>query len=153
MSQPITFPSTTPYAGLPLLFSGQSQKEFFLNQALATIDAMLIRSINASLSQPPADAAEGESYRILAGATDDWANQDESIAVRIGGGWHFISPLEGMEVYDRSAGQKLVFKAAWQNATRPEEPTGGSVVDVEARAAIADLMSALETAGLLSDGA
>ncbi|MEO0690435.1 MAG: DUF2793 domain-containing protein [Pseudomonadota bacterium] len=97
MSEPLTFPSTTPITGLPLLFSGQSQKEFFVNQAFTTIDAILFHSIEASLIEPPAESAEGESFRVLPAATSDWEGHDDAIAVKIAGTWHFITPVEGTE--------------------------------------------------------
>ncbi|MEO1730558.1 MAG: DUF2793 domain-containing protein [Pseudomonadota bacterium] len=151
MSEPLTFPSTTPITGLPLLFSGQSQKEFFVNQAFTTIDAILFHSIEASLIEPPAESAEGESFRVLPAATSDWEGHDDAIAVKIAGTWHFITPVEGTEVYDKSAKQRLVFNASWQSAVTPVEPAGGSVVDVEARTAISELIGALKTIGLLAD--
>lgn len=151
MPEPLTFPSTTPITGLPLLFSGQSQKEFFVNQALTTIDAILFHSIEASLLEPPAQSAEGESFRVLPSATSDWAGHDDKIAVQIAGSWHFITPVEGMEVYDRSAEQKIVFKAGWQSAIAPIEPAGGGLVDVEARTAIGELIGALKALGFFAD--
>jgi len=40
MTDPITFDSTSPRFGLPLLFSGQVQKEVYLNEALSRLDGL-----------------------------------------------------------------------------------------------------------------
>ena len=150
MSDPIAFPSSTPLIGLPLLIAGQAQKEFFVNQALCLLDALHPRVVRASLDEPPAAPADGESFRITAPAIGDWAGRENHIAVRIGGDWHFVSPQEGMQLFDRAEGCMLLFRAAWHQCAAPEEPAGGNVIDLEARAAIAALTEALITAGVLA---
>ncbi len=50
-------PAITPQLGLPLLFVGQAQKEFFVNQSLAVIDAVMARSVAGTLATPPRDGA------------------------------------------------------------------------------------------------
>jgi hypothetical protein len=150
MSDPIAFPSATPVIGLPLLMAGQAQKEFFVNQALCLLDALHPRTVRASLAEPPAAPVDGESFRITAPAGGDWAGRENHIAVRIGGDWHFISPLEGMRLFDKGAGCLVLFRSEWQQCAAPAAPTGGAVIDVEARAAIAALTEALRTAGVLA---
>jgi len=51
-------------------------------------------------------------------------------------------------VYDRATGQEWLFSTTWQAATAPAEPSGGAVVDSEARAAIAQLIAELRVAGV-----
>lgn len=151
MAQPISFPSTTANIALPLLFSGQAQKEFFLNQALVTLDAMIVGSVVETRDAPPVAAQEGQSFLVALNATGEWQGHDDQIAARVGEAWHFISPSDGMEIYDRALGQKRFFKTQWEVAGDPEEPAGGAVVDTEARAAIGEILNTLRNLGILPE--
>jgi len=150
MSEPITFPAGTRNARLPLLYAGQAQKEFFVNQALTVLDALSPRAVVASLSEPPAQALDGDCFRITDPAAGSWSDKSEQIAISVGGSWHFVSPAEGTLVFDRAAGYWLTYRSGWQFATAPAEPAGGTVVDVEARTAIAQLLQTLEEIGWLA---
>lgn len=149
MTNPLTFASTTPNVGLPLLIAGQAQKEFFVNQGLAVLDALQPGAVQASLPQPPTLPDEGDCYRVTAPALLGWAGCEDHLAIRIGGSWHFIPPQDGMTLFDRAADTRLFFQSGWQNAQAPAIPSGGAVIDVEARAAIAQLIEALREGGLL----
>jgi hypothetical protein len=46
----------------------------------------------------------------------------------------------------------LLYRGGWQRPTTPAEPSGGTTIDAEARAAIADLITALTQAGILASG-
>ena len=153
MANVINFPSTTPNNDLPLLFSGQNQKEFIVNQAIATIDALLPASIEASLDEPPATPVEGQCFRVNSTAIGEWAPHLNAIAVRIADAWHFIDPQEGYEVYDKALKQKLIFKNGWQQIVTPAAPQGGVNIDVELRAMVVDLVDALRSAGIFADPA
>ena len=83
---------------------------------------------------PPADAAEGACFLVWEGASGAWIGHDHSIAVRIGGGWHFVMPEPGMQVFDRSEPCWLTFTTDWFEASEPLAPDGGAVVDQQARA-------------------
>jgi hypothetical protein len=146
----MTFPATTPNAGLPLLFAGQAQKEFFVNQALTILDAMAPRAVIASLSAPPANPDEGACFLVATPGTGAWHLKDEHLAIRVGGSWHFVAPAEGMMVFDRAAGRWICFRSGWQSAPPPPAPTGGAVIDVEARAALMQLVESLQTLGLIA---
>lgn len=150
MADPIAFPSTTPNYSLPLLFTGQAQKEFSLNQALTLIDAILTPSVNASLGTPPPTPDEGESFRVSAPATADWINHEGEIAIRIGGTWQFVQPMAGMTIFDRADAAYWHYNSTWKSASEPAVPTGGSVVDIEARTALTDLIQALRNLGIFA---
>ena len=150
MIEPITFPSATSHFSLPLLFTGQAQKEFFLNQSFAMIDALLQASVLASLAEPPATPVDGSCYRILVAASGDWAGHDDEIAIRLGGTWHYIAAQDGMMVFDRAGGAFLHYDSGWHAASEPVGPTGGAFVDAEARLAISGLIQALRNVGIFA---
>lgn len=153
MTDPVPFPGSTPVIGLPLLAAGQAQKEFFLNEALILLDALHPRMVKASQPAPPASPAESDCFRVTAGASGAWADRADSIAVLIAGDWHFIAPVQGMTLFDATSDQLLVFRSGWKHATGPAAPVGGSVIDIEARAALAGLIAALRTLGILATAA
>ncbi|WP_298305993.1 DUF2793 domain-containing protein [uncultured Erythrobacter sp.] len=148
MTNPIAFPSKTTHLSLPLLFVGQAQKEPFINQAFSLIDGLVTGIVNDSMATPPADPQEGASFRILEGATGDWAGHDNAIVLRIGGAWEFVTPYNGMTSFDQAAGVRLYFYDAWQKAAEPTLPSGGATIDVEARSAVSELVDALRAAGV-----
>ena len=150
MTEPIAFPSSTPNLGLPLLFAGQAQKEFFVNQALVVVDALSPKAVTGSMAEPPADVTDGECYRVTAPSAEPWITYPDHIAVAIGGSWHFVAPTEGMMVFDRSAGHWLCYRAGWNSAPTPAVPANVGNVDAEARAALQELIAALQTLGLLA---
>ena len=150
MSDPFPFPSTTPNLGLPLLVSGQAQKEFFVNKALSVIDALDRRTVNASQTNPPTNPSEGDCYRVTATATQQWTGFEDHIAVRVAGAWHFVPPREGMRLFDAAADRCLFFQSGWRTATNPTVPTTGSVIDSEARATLTQLLQVLRDIGILN---
>lgn len=150
MSDPIALASSTPALGLPLLFAAQAQKEFFVNEALCLLDALHAQAVTASQPAPPASAAEGACYRVTATATGAWAGREDRLAVLVGGTWHFIAPAEGMVVYDRAAAGLVIFRSQWQPAAVVAAASGGTVIDVQARAVLTDLIAALKTMGVLA---
>lgn len=151
MANPITFPSTTANFALPLLFTGQAQKEFLLNQSTVTIDALLQRCVDASQNSPPDHAAQGQCYRVTPTAEAEWSGQEGKLAIRVADAWLFVAPLAGMMVFDRSAKQHLIFRSAWESAPDPAPLQGGSVVDLEARALLGEVVGALRTLGIFAD--
>ncbi|NCP13755.1 MAG: DUF2793 domain-containing protein [Sphingomonadales bacterium] len=153
MPNPIVFPSSTPGLGLPLLIAGQAQKEFFLNQALCVLDALHSHTVMASQSVPPDTAQEGDCFRVTDPAQAAWASHENALALLVGGTWHFIAPCEGMQVFDTSAGHTLIFRGVWESAAVPVNPSGGTIIDAEARSAIAALSMSLQAMGWLAPSA
>jgi hypothetical protein len=148
MTDPINFTSTTPRWALPLLFAGQSQKEFYVNEAHALTDALLHAVCEGETAEAPATPVEGEAWLVAADATGEWTGEDGKLASRQAGNWLFSAPSDGMRLFDRSTGQMLLYRGGWQRPTPPALPSGGAVIDTEARAAIADLVTALADAGI-----
>jgi hypothetical protein len=148
MADPISFTSATPRFALPLLFAGQSQKEFYVNEANALTDALLHAACQGEAANPPATPVEGVAWLVAADATGDWAGEEGKLASRQASNWLFTAPADGMRLFDRSTGQMLLYRGGWQRPTPPHMPSGGTVIDTEARAAIADLVTALAGAGI-----
>lgn len=151
MATPVKFPSSTMNFALPLLSIGQAQKEFFINQALSIVDALLQGAIDGSSATPPAEPNVGGCYRVLANADADWAGRDDQIALWIGGSWTFVDPKPGMKLHDRGAATTLFFDGEWQTPGAATLPAGGDTIDAEARSAIVQLFDALRKVGILPD--
>ena len=163
---------TTPRMGLPLLVAGQVQKELFHNEALAIIDLLIAGSVDAGpLSAPPTTPVLGAFYRVAStGTSGAFVGHEGALAGWSTGGWRFVVPVEGMRLTDRVSGVELAYRGgAWTSGSmRTSEvlvggvkvigarsgaivdPAGGSTVDVQVRAAVAQVLAALRTHGLIA---
>jgi hypothetical protein len=150
MSDPIVFASASARHGLPLLFAGQSQKEFFVNEAFSLVDSLLHPAIEGESDTPPAAPGDGESWLVGEAPTGAWEDHAGTLASYQAGSWIFAAPRDGMRLLDRATGQEMLYREGWQRPETPSEPAGGSTVDAEARAAIVELIEVLIAAGILA---
>lgn len=151
MPTPITeFTDTTPRHTLPLLFAGQAQKEFHVNESLALIDLLLHPAFLEQRSDPPATPEIGACYLIADNATGVWRDQDGALAGWDGGQWTFAPPRAGMIARNLATGALHHFTTEWRTGNAPVSPDGGGTIDTEARAAIAGLIEQLRIFGLFS---
>ena len=148
MSDPV-FDNRTARFELPLLFAGQSQKEVFVNEVAARIDALLHGAIEGEQAIPPATPVDGQAWLVASGASGEWTGQAGKIAARQAGNWLYAVPRDGIKLLNRATGQEIRYSGGWKAALRPAAPSGGAVVDVEARTAIAAILTALTTAGIV----
>ena len=159
---------TSARFGLPFILPGQAQKEVFHNEAVATLDGLIHRSVSGAAAAPPANPADGACWIVAAGASGEWAGQAGRLALRTGGGWRFVQAVQGMSVWDEGAGHARFWSGSgWSDGKLPvagivvagdqvvggrlpavPSPSGGTTIDVEARAAVAALIVALKTHGL-----
>ncbi|HEY0411899.1 MAG TPA: DUF2793 domain-containing protein [Allosphingosinicella sp.] len=160
----------TPRFGLPFILPGQAQKELFHNEALVRIDAALASAVEEGpRADPPADPAEGQCWIAAAGATGAWAGQDHSLAMWTSGGWRHVAPRPGLSAWNKAAGVPLRWDgAAWtggeiscagivvggqqvvaERQPGVPSPSGGTIIDAEARGAINALIAALMSHGLV----
>jgi hypothetical protein len=151
MPDPISFSDASPRYRLPFLFQGQTQKEFIVNEAHALLDTLLHPAIEGEASAPPVVPHWGECWLVGANATGDWAGRDGEIACHQPGGWVFVSPRDGMRAFDKESGQAVLFAGSWRRIAAPAPPVGGTTVDIEARASIEEIVSALQQAGILPE--
>lgn len=150
MSDPIAFDGTTPRLALPLLFAGQSQKEFTLNEALVRADLVLHCTVEGEVAAPPATPLAGQAWLVGANPSGAFAGHTAAIAGFTAGGWRFVAARTGLRVYDRSSQGFRHFTDAWQRCVAPATPVGGTTIDQEARTAIANVIQKLIAAGILA---
>ncbi|CAM3167814.1 DUF2793 domain-containing protein [Sphingomonas antarctica] len=142
---------TTARFDLPLLAVAQAAKEITVNEALTAIDIAMQPVVEGELATPPPSPVVGQSWLVAAGGTGAFAGRDDSIAAWTEGGWRFIESFEGMAAWRRD-GSFVVRKSAagWYSSTSVAVPSGGSIIDVEARMAITAILMALRNHGLLA---
>lgn len=121
-----------------------------MNEAVLMIDGLLHCAVEDQRSAPPTTPLDGQSWLIGTGATGAWAGQDGNIAMRQLGQWLFATARDGIHLLNKTSGQWMSrIGGSWHAPAAPAAPSGGSVVDAEARAALAALVTALRTAGVL----
>lgn len=129
--------------------AGQAQKEGFVNEIAARLDALLFLAIEGSQSAPPLIPSDGQSWLIGASPTGEWSGRTGQIALRQSSNWLFAAPVSGMRLLDKSNGQERRYHTAWQAPAKPATPSGGTTVDAESRVAINLIIAALVTAGIV----
>jgi hypothetical protein len=158
----------TPRFQLPFIVPGQAQKELFHNEALARVDAALHPGVEAAGTEtPPADPVAGQAWLLGAAPTGAWAGKPNQLAAFTEGGWRFLAPAVGMTAWDKAEGlMRRWTGSAWSGELAGERlsvgglqvvgsrqpavpsPSGGTVIDVEARAALSALIATLKSHGL-----
>lgn len=141
----------TPRFSLPLLATAQAQKEMTHNEALVLIDALVQLAVEAGpQADPPADPDEGQCWLVGAAPTGGWAGRAHAVAVWTAGGWRFAVPREGLRAWRIGDGAWIRFEeGTWMVPSTLAAPSGGSVIDSEARAVIGGLILLLEAHGIL----
>lgn len=144
----------TPRFALPLLAPAQAQKEMYHNEALTLLDALVQPCVESGpAATPPAAPEEGQCWLVAGGAGGAWSGRGGTIALWTAGGWRFAAPRKGMRAVRLSDGAILRFDGgAWVGPATVAAPSGGAVIDVEARSAIAGLISLLAAHGLMMSG-
>lgn len=162
---------TTPRHGLPLIQPGQAQKELTHNEALALIDLIAQPAVMAlGTNTPPGAPEPGQCWVVGSSPTGAWSGHADALAGWTSGGWRFAAPVPGMTVWtggeagfarwDGSEWRTGVLVASTlriggrqvvgSRATAIVDPTGGATVDSEARAVLAQILSALRAHGLIA---
>lgn len=142
---------------LPLLVPGQAQKEMTHNEALAQLELLVGASVVARTNAPPPAPQPGACWIVGENPTGPWSGKSGAIAGWTPSGWRFAAPPEGMLVWVAAEdGYARYADGIWRmrqplGAPVPLDapPSGGAVVDIEARAAIAAVRAALARHGLV----
>ncbi len=150
MSEPIILDGRTPRLSMPFLYPAQAQKEYLFNEAISTLDCLVSPRVLAEQGSPPSEPADGNTFIVGSGASGEWADHHEKLAYWAQNHWLFIPPREGMSVYDASKSQFMIYTTEWTRAAKPDNPDGGTVIDAQARMAIAGIIAALENTGVFS---
>lgn len=139
---------------LPLLAVSQAQKEITHNEALARIDALLHPVVQDQLAAPPmlTDLDFGKCWLITGLPTGDWAGKPGQIAIWVSGSWRYSVACEGMRIRLLSSGLDLVYiDGLWVAPPTIPIPMSGTLIDVEARAAITALLEHLRALGFVTN--
>jgi len=154
----------------PFILPGQAQKEAFHNEALALVDAALHACVAGDpTADEPIDPTPGHSWIVGIGAVGAWAGRTDNLATWTPGGWRFLPPIPGMSVWNFDAGYRIHWTGtAWSGGEWPvsalsiggqqvvgsrlesiPSPSGGTIIDREVNAAVAAVIVALRTHGLI----
>ncbi len=144
--------SITPIFALPLLFAAQAQKEITHNEALVLVDALLAGCVEAVASDPASlEAAEGHVWIVGSSPVGAWEGHAAQLAIYTAGGWRFAPAVTGMRVHDRADGVVRIYNgSAWPAPPAIADATGGATIDIEARATLVTLLSALRANGMVA---
>ena len=157
--------------GAPYLQAAQAQKEMTVNESFALFDMAASAAVDGFLvNVPPSTPSIGDCYIVGPAPNGGWTGHALALAGYTGGGWRFIAAIEGLSVLDKASGETAVFRAGtWDKGhvraaalsiggnqiigarqAAVADPSGGTTVDAEARAAIAALLSRLRQHGLIA---
>jgi Protein of unknown function (DUF2793) len=160
----------TARLALPLLSAGQAQKEFMHNEALQALDAVVAAAVEEPpRASPPTTPALGATYIVSSSPGGAWTGKPLYLACYTAGGWRYVSPRDGMFAFVRSTSTWATFLGgAWElgkvrassllvggqqvvgsRAAAIASPSGGTNVDVEARASLTQILAALRQHGLI----
>ena len=118
---------------------------------------------------PPAVPDDGLCWIVPPGATGAWSGHAGELACAGSGGWRFIAPREGMLVWVADEGAFARFgpygwvfgdwpasalvvggqKVVGSRAAAVGDPSGGAIVDSEARTALSAILERLREHGLI----
>ena len=147
---------TTHRLALPLIQSGQAAKEIAHNESLLALDLLVGGAVEEPpRNAPPASPVAGQAWIIGPSPTGIWAGKAGQVAGYTAGGWRLIAAVDGMTLLVRSTGTFAIHSGgAWkvgaQAAAAIPNPSGGATVDAEARTAIAAILAALRSHGLIT---
>jgi Protein of unknown function (DUF2793) len=155
---------------LPLLQPGQAQKEMVHNEAIAALDLLVQPAVLAIADSPPEDREPGQCWIVGNSPEGDWAGRAAHLAGWTEGGWRYFAPESGMTAWlipnalvarfqgdswtvgEQVAACVVIDGEQVVGARRPAiaDPAGGSVIDAESRSALASLLAAIRSHGLIA---
>lgn len=111
----------TLHLALPMIAAAQAQKHVTYNEALRSLDALVMLSVlDRDLTAPPGSPAEGARYLVQATGTGAFAGRDGQIAHFRDGAWAFHSPRAGWIAHVADEDTLLVHDgSAWRSLIDP----------------------------------
>lgn len=98
----------SPVLALPLLMPSQAQKHVTHNEALCQLEVLVQAAVlSRGLSAPPSDPPEGGRWLVAGSGAGDWADHGGQIAYFAQGGWGFLAPHPGWQVWVADEGLRL----------------------------------------------
>lgn len=163
--------TTTDRLDLPLIASGQAQKEMTHNEALALLDIAVQPVVEAvGVDTPPLSPMAGQCWIVGSAPTGVWAGRAGALAGWTPSGWRFLAPRAGWRAWAADSGLTVRYDgsgwiagvlaadrieiggvqvlAAQQGAI--DLPGGGTIIDVEGREALTYVINALRSHGLIT---
>jgi hypothetical protein len=163
--------TTTDRLDLPLIASGQAQKEMTHNEALALLDIAVQPVVEAvGVDTPPVSPVAGQCWIVGSAPTGVWTGQASALAGWTASGWRFLMPRAGWRAWAADSGLTVRYDGSgWiagvlaaarveiggvqvlaaQQATI-DAPDGGTIIDVEAREGLTNVINALRAHGLIA---
>ena len=132
------------------------------------VAAAAVESVGSNA--PPASPVDGQCFVVGSAPTGAWAGHAKAIAGYAPGGWRFVDAVAGMTALDKASGQTAAYDGtAWSigaikgaslklgasqvvgpRLAAVANPSGGTVIDIEARAAIVLILDRMRTHGLIA---
>lgn len=157
--------------GLQFLQAAQIQKEMTVNEGLARLDLAICAAVDGFLvDTPPVSPAVGNCFIIGSAPSGAWSGHPLTLAGYTEGGWRLIAPVDGLTALDKASGEFATFRSGgWEKgqlrATKLlvggnqvvgarlaaiSDPSGGTIIDAEARSAIGAILAGLRQHGLIA---
>ena len=156
---------------LPLLSTGQAQKEMTVNEAFQLLDVLTGGCVEEGPRPArPGSPALGACYVTADAPTGEWTGKPGYVAAFTSGGWRLYPPIDGLSLYNKAGGQWISYSAgAWEEgivrgsslvlggqqvvgvqAAAIADPAAGSIVDAEVRSAVIQILAAMRQHGLIA---
>lgn len=107
---------TTPNLTLPEVPEAIRTASDEINDGFLTVDAVLqLAVVSRAVTDPPANAVQGQRWIVPSGATGAWIGRKNHIAFRARDGWRFYVPRPGWLAWSQADQRLYVYRSsAWQ---------------------------------------
>lgn len=143
---------TSPSLSLPYLQPAQAQKHVTHNEALRILDAVTQLSVlTAGAIVPPESPVEGDRHIVGPAAIEEWAGQDQAVALWSDGTWQFFAPQAGWRADLAGTGGSLRFDGAAWVPPAMEAPESLPTLGINANADATNRLTVSAEATLLNN--